>query len=69
MVILRIILICFLLSSCALNDGESRKITAYGIWCTYSACGIGYWHSERGPNVESEQSSKPEDVLPGVLKR
>ena len=49
------------LSGCALNQGESRKITAWGIWAVPfgSPVGIGYWHSERGPDVKSEESAKP----------
>lgn len=62
--IIIILLLVITLSSCgSLKDGEGREVTAYGIWCTYSACGIGYWHSKRGPNVEFEGSSRPENVL------
>jgi hypothetical protein len=49
------------LSGCTLTDNHSRKVTAWGVWCTAAACGIGYWHSERGPgeNILSEESAKP----------
>ena len=54
-------LIC--LGGCALNPGESRKITAWGFWAVVfgEPVGIGYWHSERGPSkdIDSEQSAKP----------
>jgi hypothetical protein len=67
---LRIVLLCALLTGCLqpLRVGETRKITTYGIYCTYELCGIGYWHSERGKSEEinSEESSKPEAVLPGI---
>lgn len=51
-----------LISGCEpLREGEGRKITAWGIWAAPmgTPIGIGYWHSERGPDVESEQSAKP----------
>ena len=53
---------CMMSGCTPLNQGDSRKITAWGIWCTAAACGVGYWHSERGPgeNIQSEQSAKPE---------
>ena len=61
------ILLGLLLSAiqgCALNPGESRKITAWGIWAAPMGLpvGIGYWHSERGPggDIKSETSAKPE---------
>jgi hypothetical protein len=39
-----------------------RKITAWGIWAMPMGMpvGIGYWHSEHGKGVESEDSAKPE---------
>jgi hypothetical protein len=44
-----------------LKEGETRKITAWGIWGVVlgAPLGIGYWHSERGDDVKSEQSAKP----------
>ena len=55
--------LCLVLSGCALDNAQFRKVTAWGIWCTPAACGVGYWHSERGPGdkVISEQSAGPED--------
>lgn len=48
---------------CSLNSGETRKITAWGIWTVVAGnpLGVGYWHSERGPgdDIKSEQSAKP----------
>jgi hypothetical protein len=57
------IFFCLFLASCALKEGENRKITAWGFWCTPTSCGVGYWHSERGKDILSEQSAKPEDSL------
>lgn len=55
-----------LLSGCtALAEDHNRKITAWGVWCTMAACGAGYLHTERGPDVKSEESAKPS--LPGPL--
>jgi hypothetical protein len=71
-ILIKLLLIVVILSGCQpLNQGDSRKITAYGIYCTYYTCGIGYWHSERGPSedIKTENSSTPEKVLPGVLLR
>lgn len=51
-----------LLAGCtSLREGENRKITAWGFWAVIygNPIGIGYWHSERGPGVESEESAKP----------
>lgn len=53
------LILLLLVSGCALNPGENRKVTAWGVWCTAAACGVGYWHSERGPDVESEESAQP----------
>ena len=50
------------LTSCTtLREGENRKITAWGVWAVVMGApiGVGYWHSERGPDVDSEQSAKP----------
>ena len=61
-----VLLALFAVAGCEpLRQGEGRKITAWGIWAAPmgTPIGIGYWHSERGPNVESEQSAKPK--LPG----
>ena len=56
------------LSACTLPSGDVRKITAYGIWCMApGACGVGYLHTERGPNLASEQSDKPSDALKNFL--
>lgn len=55
-------LLLFSLAGCStLREGENRKITAWGIWAVVMGApiGIGYWHSERGPDVESEQSAQP----------
>jgi len=51
----------FLFTGCALNQGENRKVTAWGIWALVAGnpIGVGYWHSERGPDVKSEMSAKP----------
>jgi len=53
------------LAGCStLNPGDSRKITAWGIWAAPlgTPIGIGYWHSERGPSgdIKSETSAKPQ---------
>lgn len=50
----------------ALREGETRKITAWGIWGVVMGApiGIGYWHSERGDDVQSETSAKPTAVRP-----
>jgi hypothetical protein len=50
------------LAGCSLPQG-TRKITAWGIGAIPTG-GIpipiiGYWHSEHGENVESEESAKP----------
>lgn len=62
-VVLLIGLLLFaLLSGCStLRKGENRKITAWGVWAVVlgAPVGIGYWHSERGPDVEGEQSASP----------
>lgn len=58
-------ILAVLVSGCSLNlrEGETRKITAWGIWAAPLGMpiGIGYWHSERGPgeNIKSETSAKP----------
>lgn len=57
-----LIMALLLFSACEpLRDGESRKITAWGFWAVIygSPVGVGYWHSERGPNVQSEESARP----------
>lgn len=57
--------LCLSASSCAaLREGETRKITAWGIWGVVMGApiGVGYWHSERGDDVKSEQSAKPSDA-------
>lgn len=48
-----------------LMEGETRKITAWGFWAVVGAnpIGIGYWHSERGPAVKSEESAKPPNMM------
>jgi len=47
-----------------LNPHESRKITAWGLWYAGApgVVGLGYWHSERGEDVKSEESAKPPKV-------
>lgn len=71
--ILKLCVLCvsavIILSGCALRTGENRKVTAWGVWCTAAACGVGYWHSERGPDVESEKSAEPSiPLISGGLK-
>ena len=48
----------------ALRPHESRKITAWGLWYAGApgVVGLGYWHSERGEDVKSEESAKPPKV-------
>ncbi|MSR15348.1 MAG: hypothetical protein EXR86_12450 [Gammaproteobacteria bacterium] len=48
----------------ALREGETRKITAWGVWGVFMGApmGVGYWHSERGDEIKSEQSAKPSDA-------
>ena len=68
--ILKVIIVFLLLTGCsALKEGENRKITAWGIWAVVMGApiGVGYWHSERGPDVKSEESSKPEDVIRHIV--
>lgn len=51
-----------ILSACSLPPGQTRKITAWGIWNVNAYTGIlgvGYWHSEAGEGVESEKSASP----------
>jgi hypothetical protein len=50
-----------MLSCEPLRKGEMRKVTAWGIWAAPlgQPIGIGYWHSERGDDVEGERSAKP----------
>ena len=57
----KILVICsiLMLGGCSLSPGENRKVTAWGVWCSPGACGVGYWHSERGPDVVSEESARP----------
>ena len=55
-------LLAVFLSGCStLRSGEDRKITAWGLWYAgpMGIVGLGYWHSERGDEVKSEQSAKP----------
>ena len=44
-----------------LREGESRVITAWGIWAAPfgTPIGVGYWHSERGPDRLSTAPEKP----------
>lgn len=65
--VFKIVLLAVLLSGCALNPGENRRVTAWGVWMVAlgSPIGIGYWHSERGPDVKSEESAKP-PAVPGA---
>jgi hypothetical protein len=46
-----------------LHQGDSRKITAWGVYAVtgVGVIGIGYIHTERGPgeNILSEESAKP----------
>ena len=55
------------LSSCAtieaLKPGESREVTAWGVFLTMDALVVGYWHSYRGPLGGREDSAKPGDVI------
>ena len=58
-----LLLVVLLAGGCsALREGETRKITAWGIWAVVMGApvGIGYWHSERGDDVVGEESAKPE---------
>lgn len=57
-------MIVFFIQGCTLPDGI-RKVTTWGVVIPTPAgpIAIGYWHSEHGEGVESEQSSRPEDVL------
>lgn len=64
------VLLALALNGCSLNPGETRRVTMWGIWAeAYGAVvGIGYWQSERGPNVKDQPADKPTDalrVLPG----
>ena len=54
-----------LTQGCALNPGETRRITAYGIFAeAYGfVVGVGYWQSERGPNVKDQPADKPSGAL------
>lgn len=57
-------------SSCTpLLQGEGRKITMYGVWAAAygGIVGIGYLHTERGPNVKSEESDKPSDAVKNIV--
>ena len=58
---LALMLVC---QGCALNAHESRKSTAWGLWYAVApgVVGLGYWHSERGEDVKSEESAKPPKV-------
>ena len=50
------------LAGCStLRPGEDRKVTAWGLWHAGPAgiVGLGYWHSERGDEVKSEESARP----------
>jgi hypothetical protein len=56
--------VAFLLfSGCAVEPGQTRKITAYGIWSVVAGnpIGLGYWHSEIGDSdkIKSEESDQP----------
>ena len=60
-----VVILALLGSGCgALHPGESRKVTAWGLWYAGApgVIGLGYWHSERGDEVKSEQSAKPPKV-------
>lgn len=61
LLLLALLAVALLMGCEPLRKGENRKITAWGIWAAPfgTPVGIGYWHSERGPGVESEQSAKP----------
>lgn len=52
-----------------LNEGESRSITLWGWWAVIygSPIGIGYLHTERGPNVQSFEPAKP-PAPPAIIK-
>ena len=54
-------LMWFLVGCSALAPGQSRKITAWGLWYAGApgVIGLGYWHSEKGDDVKSEESAKP----------
>jgi len=59
-------IVLVLTSGCmALNQGENRTITAWGIWAVVlgAPVGVGYWHSERGPDVRGEDSAQPSSIL------
>lgn len=58
------IAVALALGGCSLGAGESRKITAWGLWYAGApgVIGLGYWHSERGDDVKSEESAKPPKV-------
>lgn len=62
MILIGLIVFALMFGGCStLREGENRKITAWGLWAVVMGApvGVGYWHSERGPDVESEQSAKP----------
>lgn len=61
-IVVALIALALVLSGCqSLRKGEDRKITAWGIWAVPfgAPIGVGYWHSERGDDVKSEESAKP----------
>ena len=64
-----LLLFAWALSGCSPPVGM-RRITAWGLWAVPfgAPVGIGYWHSEHGVGVKSEESENPSDalkVLPG----
>jgi hypothetical protein len=61
MAVLGFVLGLIFLSGCTLPTG-TRKVTAWGVFLptpTGFPIGVGYWHSEHGDDVISEQSAKP----------
>jgi hypothetical protein len=54
---LSMIVICLLLSGCTLPTGI-RKLTVWG-FVLPGPIAVGYWHSEHGEGVQSEESAKP----------
>jgi hypothetical protein len=68
MVVLGFVLGLIFLSGCTLPAG-TRKVTAWGVGVVPTGSGFpvpfaGYWHSEHGDDVISEQSARPS--LPSV---
>ena len=57
-----VVVLAVLGSGCsALEPGQTRKITAWGLWYAGApgVIGLGYLHSEKGDDVKSETSAKP----------